>query len=1663
MDTNIGVIETVTSSIESDVPVDTTTHSITNEGLVFHEEKGLDAVQTNDIPTNEYLHNNTMVISVMHSEANIIKSVVDNTIQSVDVETEEVITSGTETMVATSITDDSINCLDTSLNSSSNASDITGKYNDNMQTSNDVKVGLISTDQTNQKRSNEIESTSLGQEEIVLQNENIDKAEIISQNENIDKEEIMSQNENIDKEQIVTQNKEDTSLEKLIESSMENINLSNSNDQIVETNSANVLSADATSRETDVSLRSVSNENIQQSSESIHPQIILEGVELVQDVNTDLEKLETVEEQIQSIHCPDLQKENISNDNISVIIDQEFSTAIQESEEATEKNGASIEDITVQENANDNNSSDIRVLDTTSNNAVSTAEIETILIDDNNEKTELSSIKKEQQPPTSKSKEAISIAEAISRDFDEIDCEDDKPETSKEEENVKVSHDGVGVNISEQLQQHGAVTVTDTTGQIYYVQSVEDLIVVENDIPTSLEQPDTIEVTVLSEIDDPEGIQEKHLKSKEKPPMPSHILGRNIDNPVIDTFRNGKVPPKPRLGVKIPYKNLTSQIVSKDELAQEILERQKQKYKRLGQTTREMLFAKQLTQRLAKKIAPTEVPINTVEKVTVATARNDDTINNSDLLAILEGDGEDSEQKKNQDASGISSTESNSSGSSTGKILSTVKESTLKKTETDRKQKLAMSKMTEREIALRQLKELPVGTKRRQCKATINDSFEVTVIENELNLESGISSRNTSVQNDENLVKKLEAKTNSSDNLQPMKAKANVEQKKASESLPGTSEIDENILKRAESEVKQQTHSEDKKSTTKAELAENSNIKTLENRQTSDNEQIILIDSSKLKNDVKQKAESHTETKDVDQKLQVTDVAVTPHSKTNQITSSVNSKSSDKSKKSELPIKPHSAKATEGKVNDPLSKEEFIERKHIGNPPIKTYTRKRKSTEDVSLVSSVPDKKIAVSQRSTGIPPNTYITKSSRIIKRKVIWDPDEPSTARSLATRSPKADSSKLERPIKSDATLTKVDRKPITKTIVKPDVVRSPTKSPDSQKIKKRLSEVDKLLMDEGAVNMLYAVKNVDDATKKKKINVISLDKAQKELLNKTNELKKDLKTNSDKISPKSLRRKDSPIPTPTKKIVPASVSRKKSKDSSRSSLHSPPSSPSMMYSNHAEASRIIRRHSSSSYSSMEGDFDVDKKVDSDAIQTSVPVNPEKVGKKRIAPGGTEGVKLKKVKRSIDKESVTTGEGSKTDEETSKHFNKLIEIQDIEFKYDKYKTFSVKQIDRMVQIILLPSFNNEAYLTPEVLNELCCIMKELRDDTDCTVVVISSSASSFCHGINYKTLLGDKEQGRKTFARKLATCVTNFLRVLATFPKILVAGVHGDTVGVGVTVLPLFDMVIASDTATFSIPNARLGCAAEGGSLLSLPHLMHNVLVSELLYASRKLIAAEALRLGMVTRVLWPDKFQQELVSIVKTISNQSPQFMALTKKQLRQHMLEHIEEALNKEVDTLVQHWTSEECQKNFEVILRDSQSHNNTESWEVREYARNALEVSRTFVGDYKYGPLIEGNSSKKPSPAAVLWNDQTGRLLKPSESYSLRRSIALLTQATSTSSAYFRIGGPRASQEVEAEDFEYLRRGPEATSKVPGLEEDGHRSPDNTLKVVSRSTSVGLKI
>lgn len=72
------------------------------------------------------------------------------------------------------------------------------------------------------------------------------------------------------------------------------------------------------------------------------------------------------------------------------------------------------------------------------------------------------------------------------------------------------------------------------------------------------------------------------------------------------------------------------------------------------------------------------------------------------------------------------------------------------------------------------------------------------------------------------------------------------------------------------------------------------------------------------------------------------------------------------------------------------------------------------------------------------------------------------------------------------------------------------------------------------------------------------------------------------------------------------------------------------------------------------------------------------------------------------------------------------------------------------------------------------------------------------------------------------------DFIKSLATFNKPIVAGVQGAAVGLGVTMLSLFDLVIASDKASFCTPYGKLGQIAEGAAVFTLSHILGSAVVS-------------------------------------------------------------------------------------------------------------------------------------------------------------------------------------------------------------------------------------------
>ena len=83
---------------------------------------------------------------------------------------------------------------------------------------------------------------------------------------------------------------------------------------------------------------------------------------------------------------------------------------------------------------------------------------------------------------------------------------------------------------------------------------------------------------------------------------------------------------------------------------------------------------------------------------------------------------------------------------------------------------------------------------------------------------------------------------------------------------------------------------------------------------------------------------------------------------------------------------------------------------------------------------------------------------------------------------------------------------------------------------------------------------------------------------------------------------------------------------------------------------------------------------------------------------------------------------------------------------------------------------------------------------------VVINGVGETFCQGVDLHFLCQDHQERRRAHAAQMSAAVERLVLALTNFPKLLVAAVNGVTAGLGVTMLPLFDIVYANDKATFS-----------------------------------------------------------------------------------------------------------------------------------------------------------------------------------------------------------------------------------------------------------------------
>ena len=178
---------------------------------------------------------------------------------------------------------------------------------------------------------------------------------------------------------------------------------------------------------------------------------------------------------------------------------------------------------------------------------------------------------------------------------------------------------------------------------------------------------------------------------------------------------------------------------------------------------------------------------------------------------------------------------------------------------------------------------------------------------------------------------------------------------------------------------------------------------------------------------------------------------------------------------------------------------------------------------------------------------------------------------------------------------------------------------------------------------------------------------------------------------------------------------------------------------------------------------------------------------------------------------------------------------------------------------------------------------------------VVLTGDGDDFCSGADVSPSGAARgDQHGLVFMRTVSAAI----EALHAVPQPVVSRVAGVCVGVGLNMALACDIVVAADDARFSEIFARRGLSIDGGGSWVLPRIVGLQKAKELALLADVIPAAEAERLGMVTRVVPRADLDTTVADIARRLAAGPPLALSSTKRLLNQGLDATLSQALEAE---------------------------------------------------------------------------------------------------------------------------------------------------------------------
>jgi enoyl-CoA hydratase/carnithine racemase len=238
--------------------------------------------------------------------------------------------------------------------------------------------------------------------------------------------------------------------------------------------------------------------------------------------------------------------------------------------------------------------------------------------------------------------------------------------------------------------------------------------------------------------------------------------------------------------------------------------------------------------------------------------------------------------------------------------------------------------------------------------------------------------------------------------------------------------------------------------------------------------------------------------------------------------------------------------------------------------------------------------------------------------------------------------------------------------------------------------------------------------------------------------------------------------------------------------------------------------------------------------------------------------------------------------------------------FSTPKFETVLYEKKDR-VAVITLNRPEKLNALNSQMNKDLKYALREAKENSEVKSIVLTGAGRAFCSGADISDFAGGVtlEDFKKMTEQNIMpeTIITPF--DLIDIPKPIIAAVNGVAVGFGTNVLLNCDIIIASEAASFGEFFIRMGLIPDMNGCLLLPMLVGIHKAKELIFTGERIDAQEALRIGLVNRVVPPDQLMPAALELARRFAESAPLALAVSKQLIHEGFKKVFDEMTAKEV--------------------------------------------------------------------------------------------------------------------------------------------------------------------